>query len=474
MPAAVTSIHGSLYPLGPKLGRGGQGAVYAVQGANRAVKIYDISSPQASERLRDQLALVGRLPLENLAVSRPIEQLRAPHVGYVMELFTGMVPIHSLQHPPKGAAGIAEWYLSGGGLQRRLRLLARTAEVMSALHGRGLVYVDPSPHNIFVSEHAGAYEVRLIDMDNLRPASAAIRTLYTPGYGAPEIVRQTGVPSSLSDAYAFAVIAFETLALVHPLLGDAVRDGEPEWEEQALQGYSPWANDGRTRLPWIEDADDDSNRSSDGIPRAIVLSPKLKQDFSHSFGTGLSDPAARPGLARWAERLHKAADHTLICHRCSGSFYFNCRTCPWCDALRMPFIAVTVYLWDPERLHRCGGHVEAKPGIVRKPDGKKRRKIDRLVFSMGQTIDLTERTTHGKPHSTPTVRIETSTGRMAFSPLNDDHWLLIHKTSGRHKRLTRRRPERLRAEELADWELRTGYEDQIHRLLGFEIMPGSA
>lgn len=239
MPAAVTSIHGSLYPLGPKLGRGGQGAVYAVQGANRAVKLYDTASPQASERLRDQLALVGRLPLENLAVSRPIKQLRAPHVGYVMELFTGMVPIHSLQHPPKGAAGIAEWYLSGGGLQRRLRLLARTAEVMSALHGRGLVYVDPSPHNIFVSEHADAYEVRLIDMDNLRPASSAIRPLYTPGYGAPEIVRQTGVPSSLSDAYAFAVIAFETLALVHPLLGDAVRDGEPEWEEQALQGYSP-------------------------------------------------------------------------------------------------------------------------------------------------------------------------------------------------------------------------------------------
>ena len=284
---AVTSIHGTRYRLGRELGRGGQGAVFAVEGDRLAVKLLRDRSPIAREGLRDQLAIVGRLPLEGLAVARPIDQLRSPHVGYVMELFTGMRSLRSLRRPPKGGGSIREWYFEGGGLRRRLRLLARVAEVLSELHGRGLVYVDPSPHNVFVSEQPDDFEVRLIDMDNLRTATQTGRSLYTPGYGAPEVVRGTGASSSLSDAHAFAVIAFETLALVHPLLGDAVHDGDPELEEQALAGH----------LPWIDEAENNSNRSSDGIPRDIVLSPKLRDDFSRTFGPGAvqSRRAARIG-----------------------------------------------------------------------------------------------------------------------------------------------------------------------------------
>ena len=300
-PDTVTSIHGNRYRIGRQLGRGGQGVVFAVEGERMAVKLLRDRSPRARERLRDQLAMVGRLPLEGLAVARPIEQLRPPHVGYVMELFTGMAPLGSLLRPPKGTKGIAEWYFEGGGLRRRLRLLARVAEVVAELHGRGLVYVDLSPHNVFVSERPNACEVRLIDTDNLRTATAAGRPLYTPGYGAPEVVRGTGVQNTLGDAHAFAVLAFETLALVHPLLGDAVRDGEPELEEQALAG----------RLPWIDAACDDRNRSSDGIPREIVLSRILREDVSRAFGPGLSDPDERPGLAQWGEHLHRAADRDL-------------------------------------------------------------------------------------------------------------------------------------------------------------------
>ena len=69
------------------------------------------------------------------------------------------------------------------------------AELLAAIHGRGLVYVDPSPHNVFVSEPADADEVRLIDVDNLRPATTPGRTVYTPGYGAPEIVQARWFPA---------------------------------------------------------------------------------------------------------------------------------------------------------------------------------------------------------------------------------------------------------------------------------------
>ena len=297
-PDSVTSIHGTRYRLGHELGRGGEGAVFAVEGGRLAVKLLRDRSRRSRDRLRDRLAMVGRLPLEGLEVARPIEQLRPPHVGYVMDLFTGMVPIRSLLHPPKRTESIGEWYFQGGGLRRRLRILARVAEVLSELHGRGLVYADLSPNNIFVSESSDAGEVRLIDTDNVHPATSEGQSIYTPWYGAPEVVSRTGVPSSLGDAWTFAVVAFETLALVHPLLGDEVQYGEPEMEEQALEG----------RLPWIDAEDDDRNRSSEGIPREIVLSPRLREDFGQTFGLGRLNPEARPGLARWAERLHAARE----------------------------------------------------------------------------------------------------------------------------------------------------------------------
>ena len=210
--------------------------------------------------------MVGRLPLDGLAVARPIEQLRPPHVGYVMELFTGMVPIRSLMRPPKGTSSVTEWYSRGGGLSRRLRLLARVAGVLSELHGRGLVYADLSPNNVFVSASPEANEVRLIDTDNVHSATAEGRSIYTPRYGAPEVVRRKTMSNSLADCWTFAVMAFQTLALVHPLLGDEVQYGEPAMEQKALEGG----------LPWIDAEDDGSNRSSDGIPREIVLSPMLR------------------------------------------------------------------------------------------------------------------------------------------------------------------------------------------------------
>ena len=459
---AVTSINGNRYRLGRELGRGGQGAVFAVEGDRMAVKLFRNRSAKVRESLRDQLAMVGRLPLENLAVARPIEQLRSPHVGYIMELFTGMMPIQSLLCLPKGAKSVVEWYFQGGGLRRRLRILARTAEVLSELHGRGLVYVDPSPNNVFVSEQSNACEVRLIDTDNLHPATAVGRSLYTPGYGAPEIVRQTGAPSSLSDSHAFAVIAFETLVLVHPLLGDLVREGEPGMEEQAFAGC----------LPWI-DAADDSNRSSDGIPRDIVLSPRLQADFSRTFGPGLSDPDKRPGLAQWAEHLHQAADRTVTCPECSGSYFYNCDACPWCDASRPGFVIAAVLLWDPQRLRRLrdsgGGELDIVPGIVREPSGKE-RVVDALVVSANQSVELTERLTHGTSGSTPKLRVEFTGDRLTLEPLDGEQWRLT-SFDGQQEHLLKG----LKALTIKDttsrgqWMVHACSHERLHRVIRFDV-----
>ena len=461
-PDSVTSIRGTRYRLGRELGHGGEGAVFEVEGGRLAAKLLRDRSPRSRDRLRDRLAMVGRLPLEGLAVARPIEQLRPPHVGYVMQLFTGMVPIRSLLRPPKGTRTVAAWYFEGGGLRRRLRLLARVAEVLAELHGRGLVYTDLSPNNVFVSESSDANEVRLIDTDNVHPATTEGVSIYTPRYGAPEVVGRNGVPSSLADAWTFAVVAFETLALVHPLLGDEVRDGEPEMEECALEG----------RLPWI-DAEDDRNRSSDGIPREIVLSRRLREDFGRVFGQGRLDPEARPGLAHWAERLHVAADRAVTCDECSGSYYCDRDRCSWCDGPRPSFVMARVLLWDPNQRHAGdSGRLEVAPGLVRNQRGRQ-RVVDMVVIPTGEPVDLTDRITHGSSDRTPRLRIRFTEGRITLEPLDGCEWRMA-SPDGRSERQIGKPPVNLAIRDSrAAWLIHAGPKDRLHRVIRFDLQPGS-
>jgi len=241
--------------------------------------------------------------------------------------------------PPKGKSPL-NWYIESGGLRRRLRLLGRIAHNFSVLHSKGLAYSDPSPANIFVSEKTGAEEAWLIDADNLQYESSPGKSVYTVRYAAPELLAKKSGATTLSDAFALAIVAFETLTLAHPFIGDMVHDGPPELEEEAFLG----------KLPWIFDTNDDRNRSSRGIPRELVISNLLFKSFEKMFGVGRDKPCERPGMSRWAERLLSAADLTLICPRCRGTYYYRSPTCPWgCNSTIPDFLVNRLLLWDNQK-----------------------------------------------------------------------------------------------------------------------------
>lgn len=337
----VKDEYGRPLQLTRLLGTGGQGEVWAA-GDRVAVKVLRARTRRAAEGLRQRLRTVKRLDLEGLAVSRPLAMLAEPDVGYTMELLGDMAALRTLASPPP-RGDLVDWYGETGGLRRRLRLLARIADVLAALHARGIVYGDPSPGNILVSvsvEHSQAW---LIDVDNLEVESIVPDDSFaTPGYGAPEVVAGRMGISSLSDAYAFAVIAFETLALVHPFLGDIVQDGEPEDEERAFAG----------ELPWIDDPDDNRNRSRYGLPRQVVLTPGLRALAEKTFGAGRSHPVERATVAEWRTKLQAAADLSLACARCAQTFFAGTAVCPWCDTRTPRQLIARVHLAVPgeERL----------------------------------------------------------------------------------------------------------------------------
>ena len=356
--------HGRVYELGESIGKtGGQGRVHRVKGASLAVKILHDTSSSRREQLRAQLAAVKRLPVEDLPMARPLAMLKEPHLGYVMDLVTGMEPIAALLSAPR--EGIARWYIETGGLGRRLRLLTRIADAFARLHGRSLVYSDPSPSNLLVTRDLTGDVVRLIDADNLHVRSGpSIHAVYTPFYGAPELVRGEVGPDTRTDTWAFGVIAFQTLTLIHPMLGDEVVDGEPQLEERALAGERPWID---------AEPPNNTNASSRGLPRADVLSTRLRELCAGTFGDGRLAPEKRPTMTEWAERLEVASGFLLPCSVCKATFYASSSACPFCASPRPAFVLARMDRWEPGRMkeHRSGlTEREGMPGFVVPVSGK--------------------------------------------------------------------------------------------------------
>lgn len=389
-PAQVTDELGRTYHLGELLGEGGQGSVWRVERSPKLIIKLLRTSQEASSYL-NKFRWVRRLNLRELCVAQPIAVLQPPHIGYVAHFLEGMQPISTLIHPPRDAE-VTQWYIDTGGLRRRLRLLAHLGETLAELHALGVIYMDLSPQNAFISSPIHALEAWLIDLDNLSHQVDLSQSIYTYRYGAPEVVTGRMGCTSFSDAWSFAVLIWTTLTLGHPLLGDVIDDGEPSLEERALQG----------EFPWVGHSEDQTNSSSRSIPQELVISKSLLDTARKTFEVDLTQPALRPGINEWVERLHAAADQTRICAECGSSAYANRPQCPWCDAPWQSSSAqVALRRWDPEY-----GLVKGLARVI-------------SLYLTEEPLHLTLRTTQARSGSRgrePQVRLERRTRGVHVCP----------------------------------------------------------
>lgn len=316
----VSDVHGHGYTLTKLIGHGAQGAVWCTSHPNVLVKLSTIPNGIRREQWQSHIAWLMRQNLTRLKLARPLAMLEAPHAGYIMELMDGLVPLTSLFETQ--FLENAEGFLATGGLIRRLRLLRQLASTLSRLHGLGMHFGDLSPNNIFISGESDHSEVWLIDCDNISLEARPCRPLYTQDYGAPEVVRGDALSSTLTDAWSFAVIAWQMLTISHPLKGEVVVHGDPELEEQALRG----------EFPWVYDPDDASNLACGGIPKDLVTTSHMARLFAQCFGPGKADSQERPSMSAWQEALHEASERTITCTDCASSYLFTPeKQCPFCE-----------------------------------------------------------------------------------------------------------------------------------------------
>ncbi len=349
------------------LGRGGQGVVYKTKNADVVIKIalnneQQIKDKKQIKAFNQKIKKLIYKPLPNdINIAKPLALLQN-EAGYVMNLLDGMHPfakllpqelskekaesleipsfLGELEQNDKRSAIYITYYLNTGGLRKRLYALSRLAVVLYRLHSRGIVYFDVSHNNIFMNNDDIPL-IYLIDADNIEYESANKTTIYTPNFEVPEIVR-CEPNSTYSDIYAFGVLSYLTLTTTHPFEGIGLE--EAGWDSEETNKKEQW------ELPWIEDSNDDSNRSNNGLKGPLTITQDLYKLFRKLFENGKEDKYKRPTLSTWIEFLEKAASSTILCHGCGMSYYEELfPKCPYCETVKPKRLIVESYYYKDEQ-----------------------------------------------------------------------------------------------------------------------------
>ena len=380
-PKPLSDEYSNRHHIGEELARGGQGVVFRTTDADLAIKqpLDASGNPDKNANLRNRFQNIRLLPLPpRIPISLPLAILR-DEPGYVMRLLNGMKPFSLFDLNGTTKAELREavatekmelpqWlaeipdqdmalrlfhYANSGSTCRRLFALSQCASILARLHSAGLVYGDISPNNVFVGE-GDSPEVWLIDADNLRiERGEGGGTVYTPHYGAPEIVQRRDQSRPRTDCWAFAVMAFSTLALCHPFIGKKVLEPDDDqggWDAEPVAEGAPADLDEQAyagHLAFIDDDEDDSNPAVSGLPRELVATPRLRRLFQEALGAGRTQPHRRPAMVFWALELAKAFDQSITCTDCAMSYFGdNHRKCPYCDTPRPAFARAKTPCWE--------------------------------------------------------------------------------------------------------------------------------
>lgn len=327
------------YEVESIIGQGAQGYVLKLKGGKHVAKLVRKAFANSTEK-SSWIDFLRNEDLDKNLFGKPVAKIVQPRLGYVAEFASGMEDMKVLRSFGLSGGEFKKWFIDTGGLRRRVVVLRNLAKSLKYLHSKGLVYADLSMNNVFISELGRGDNVFLIDTDNITYKSSVFNSIYTPMYGAPEVVTFKQPNSIESDCYAFAVIAYETLTQSHPLIGDYVDTGDPELEEKALRG----------ELPWVDHSEDKTNSRSTGFSSKTMMTDGLFELFRKTFEDGLNNPTKRPSMGKWCDELERLSNSLVKCSgkNCVDYYIYRGDGCPFCDSRPKQLVRLKFWRWDPE------------------------------------------------------------------------------------------------------------------------------
>ena len=261
----------------PKLGEGGQGAVYMVDynGAKKALKWYSGKKFKNPKKFYENLEnnIKKGKPTNAFLWPEAVTEKRGEAFGYVMDLF-----------PPE-YEDFAR-FLRGRVSFASISAMTRTAMYITAgfraLHQKGYSYQDLNDGNFRIDPKTGS--VLICDNDNVCEYGKDSGIAGKARYMAPEVVLGKAKPNMQTDAFSLSLILFLLWTNSHPLEGEAAcvpcMDSK---NEKKIYGENP---------VFIFDPDPkrQTNRPVQGTHKAAIKSwPLLPEYLKETFIKAFSE-----------------------------------------------------------------------------------------------------------------------------------------------------------------------------------------
>jgi DNA-binding helix-hairpin-helix protein with protein kinase domain len=312
--------------LGAELGRGGEAAVYSVEGQQELVaKIYH--QPPGAEKTEKLSQMVSLQSERLLALSAwPVGCLFVARnrsmAGFLMKNVSRFKDIHLLYNPKSRTREFppkANWRFL-------IHAASNVARAFAAVHDCGHVIGDVNQSNVRVSPETAV--VSLVDCDSFQisangkiyPCEVGV-PLYTPPELQDTEFREV-VRTPNHDNFGLAVLIFHLLFMGrHPFAGKFLGRGEMPIEKAIAEQRFAFARD--------------AQRTQMLPPPACITLAHLPQEigdlFIRAFGPDGS-VGGRPDGRQWIVELDALAGRLIVCSNNKAHLFFNgLSSCPWCS-----------------------------------------------------------------------------------------------------------------------------------------------
>ncbi|WP_285008833.1 protein kinase domain-containing protein [Pedobacter faecalis] len=313
-------IRGKHYSAGPKIGQGGEGAVFAIQGEDTLViKIYtEKLDPDKSEKLiymasmvSDELTKFAAWPLDI------VKDRLGQTCGFVMRKLEGYVPLHNLFNPMD-----RKKLFPDKGYNFLVHVSRNLATAFHRIHHLGIVVGDVNEANILVS---AAGMVALIDCDSFQIKNG---TKYhycevgIPRYTPPELLLKGSFHQVIrtvnTDNFSLATLIFQLLFLGRaPFTG--INPGSQEIDEETAIKTHEFAYSLRRQ-----------NKKLFPAKHSLELHA-MPTGISALFHAAFEHTLDRPTAAAWLNELAGLNKVIVQCANTKIHYYpKGVGYCPWC------------------------------------------------------------------------------------------------------------------------------------------------
>jgi DNA-binding helix-hairpin-helix protein with protein kinase domain len=304
--------------ISARVGKGGEGEVYSIEGTNQVVKFYTIRDVRERElKVREMLAndLAKKCPLVAFPTSLVFDRSRR-FVGFTMAKISAHQPLHELYAP--GARKVA---FPQANYRFLVLTAANIARAIGAANTAGCIVGDINHSGILISLKA---TVTLIDADSFQ-VSGGGKILHclvgVPEYTPPELQGKglSGIVRTENhDAFGLAVAIFQLLFMGRHPFGGRYSGGDMPLEKAIGEfrfAYSTVRSVGMSPPP--------------GVPTLSDFPIAIRNAFEAAFGpSGIKN---RPTPREWIPLLDELRNSLRVCSANSLHQYPpTAAECPWC------------------------------------------------------------------------------------------------------------------------------------------------